>query len=136
MKIAMVKTRGGAFVPAFDRDKTMADKFGVGEVVEFDFKKQRNPGLHRKFFALVRMVMDNTEAFANDTDCRYYLTMRAGYYTFVKGKTGMVAVPKSINFGVMDDVEFAELFTKVCEVVEHEYGINNEQILLELNNFL
>jgi hypothetical protein len=135
MKIHLVKKLNGSFIPETDEDKERTKKIAVGEVIEVSVKKVRNPKFHRLYFALLQMVMENTETFENINDLRYWLTMKAGFYEEIKTPNGFLYTPKSIKFDTMDEYEFKDLFNKSVEVIEKQFGWQSEEILNNLNEF-
>jgi hypothetical protein len=88
----------------------------VGETVRFTWKKPRSPKFHALFFAVIGNVFDAQEQFSTADQLRTWLTIGAGYAEFVPGPTGrMAAMPKSIAWEHMDDVEFHELVEAVWQ---------------------
>jgi hypothetical protein len=86
----------------------------VGETVRFTWKKPRSPRFHALFFALLGNVFDAQEQFATADQLRTWLTIGAGHADFVPGPAGrMAAMPKSIAWENMDDVEFKDLVDAV-----------------------
>lgn len=135
MKLSLVKTQFGTFVPAFDSDHESAKKIGMGEIFEIDYKKVRNPKFHRKFFALIKLVYDNQESFENMNDLRHWLTMKAGFYKEVTTPDGTMFLPESISFSTMDEIKFSELYNRVVDVVIKRFSMTSETIESELIHF-
>lgn len=127
-QIVMMKVAGGTLVPADPQAVEFLAKLRIGAGVTVDIKRQRNPGHHRKFFALLNLAFDawepvdkmyrgeqvrkNFEQFRND------LTVLAGHYETaitLKGETRLTA--KSISFGSMGQEEFDSLYSSVIDVV-------------------
>ena len=85
-----------------------------GELIRFEWKPPRSPAFHRRFFVQLGKLFDRQEQFVAEDDLRSWLTIGAGECHFVPGPKGvMCAVPKSIAFENMDDLEFYELVTRV-----------------------
>lgn len=59
-ELTFVKTSSG-LVPATDQDKEIYNKWKLGSVISSNFKKNRNPLYHRKFFALLNLGFDYYE---------------------------------------------------------------------------
>jgi hypothetical protein len=82
--------------------------------VEFYFP--RNPKLHKLFFKRLHNVFKMQELFAEFDDFRLWVTVQAGYCNFVPGKDGkLCAIPKSIRYSKMDDLEFEAYFEAVMK---------------------
>lgn len=67
----------------------------------------RSPKYHRYHFAILNAIFKKQEQFDDFETFRTWLQIGAGHCTFAPSATGkMVAIPLSINFEKMDDVEF------------------------------
>ena len=85
-----------------------------GDTAIFSFKLPRSPGEHRGFFRLVRALFERQEQFEDEARLRAWLTVGAGYCDMLPGPNGrMVAMPQSIAFDKLDEVEFVELKRQV-----------------------
>ena len=85
-----------------------------GETLHFEWHEPRSPQHHKLFFAKLGALLDLQEQFEDTDTLRQWLTVGAGYCRFVPGPTGrMVALPLSIAWHRMEEVEFAELHRKV-----------------------
>ncbi len=116
------------FIPATPQDEEWARRIKVGDQIHADFKKQRNSGFHRKFFALLNLGFESWEppesdfrgipAAKNFDRFREDCTIAAGYYDVViclNGEHRLKA--KSISFARMDDDEFHKLYSNVADVL-------------------
>jgi hypothetical protein len=91
---------------------------------------------HKKFFALVELVFQNQDLTDDKDNLRAYLTVKAGFYETITSDIGVMYLPKSISFAKMDEIEFEELFTKFLNVSSMLIGVDNGDIMNELNEFL
>ena len=128
MKISLVKTNMGTLIPAFDSDHDKFKKMTVGDIMEMAWKKPRNPGFHRKYFALIRLIYNNTDRFPNQTICRVWLQIKAGHVDFVENEGELTAIPKSISFESMDDAEFEKVFNSVVDVAINDLNFPKQMI--------
>lgn len=136
MKIFVVKTSTG-LMPAFESDQDILRKFKTGETFEVDIKKSRNIKFHKKFFSLLNLGFDNSKSGITDFDnYRAYATMKSGYYVIVKTPDGSFAVPKSISFSKMDELEFGDLYKNLITFVIKDTGANEEDIEKNIINYL
>lgn len=127
-EILVTKNAGGALSPADQQAAEYLQKIKLGEVVRVKASRMRNPGHHRKFFALLNLAFDawepveatykgepvakNFDQFRND------VTVLAGYYETaitLKGETRLTA--KSISFGNMGQDEFDKLYSATVDVI-------------------
>ena len=51
MKIQVVKNLNGTLKPAYDSDYESFKKIPLNEIIEIEYKKQRNIRFHRKLFS-------------------------------------------------------------------------------------
>lgn len=135
MKFQLVRTLNG-FKFAHESDLEKGRKIKVGDFVNCDIKKPRNYMFHKKFFALVELVFQNQDLTDDRDNLRDCLTIRAGYHTTMKLDTGLQYFPKSISFAKMDEIEFEELFGKFLNESCKLIGVDNEDIMNELSEFL
>jgi hypothetical protein len=132
----LVKRNDGSYLPAYDDDKKKSDKYKSGDIIYAPVKKVRNPKFHRKYFALINMIFDNQDKFENKDKLRDYLTIKAGFYDTAITDMGILLTAKSISFDKMDDIEFSEMYETTLKIIEKEFGIDNESILNNLNDFI
>jgi hypothetical protein len=86
----------------------------IGETLQFSYREPRSPQHHRLFFAKLHALADRQEQFDTEDKLRAWLTVGAGFCDFVPGPSGrMVALPQSIAFAQLDEIEFGDLHAKV-----------------------
>jgi len=81
-----------------------------GRDVLVKISQPRNLGFHKLFFAMLKISLDMADIEINAEQWRAIVTVGAGWCTFVPGRQGLIAVPKSISFGAMDETEFHRLY--------------------------
>lgn len=85
-----------------------------GETMIFTWDDPRSPRHHRKLMAKLRTLLARTEAFTRLDDLRLFLTVGAGYVEMVPGPDSTPnAIPLSLEFGSMDEADFAELHRRI-----------------------
>lgn len=127
MEVILQKTFKG-FMPADPKSEEWASKIKIGDTVHGNFKKFRNVGFHRKYFALLNIAFDhwqpgeinskygtpekNFERFRKD------LAILAGFYDVVIRLDGSTRVEaQSISFANMDQDTFEKLYSKTIDVL-------------------
>ena len=135
MKLYLIKNENGQFIPAFNSDYESAKKIKAGETVEATIVRPRNIKFHRKFFALLNMGYSNQEKYDNFEDYRAVFIMKTGNYKVIETDKGVVYLPKSISFAAMDEIEFAELYSSMIDVLIKELKMDQEAIEKELIGF-
>lgn len=97
----------------YQRFKTKLKDLRPGETISFEHHFPRSGPFHRRHFSMLGLIFDNQEQFAHQNDFRNWIEVGAGHCLFVPGPDGrMVALPKSIAYDRLDDVEFAEHHSK------------------------
>ena len=106
-KLEGLGERGGK---AWARFRQWVDSMAVGDTIRFEWNKPRSLQHHRHFFAMLNALMDRQEAINDELKLRQWLTVGAGYCSFMPGPGGvMVAIPDSIAFHRLDENDFCAL---------------------------
>jgi hypothetical protein len=85
-----------------------------GCTLVFKWWEPRSPRFHRYHFAILGALFKLQDRFADEDDMRKWLETGAGYCTFAPGIDGnLCAIPKSIAYEKLDDVEFQELHQRI-----------------------
>lgn len=148
MKVQMIKSAGGAFVPLDDEQAETLKKFRNGEQYEIEIKLSRNPQFHRKVFAFFKFCFDHwsadkTEWQFQDEQAQFdtfrkNLTVLAGYFDKTYTIKGDVRIePKSLAYGNMEQSEFERCYNSLINAaMKHIFkGCNDQQILDRLYAF-
>jgi hypothetical protein len=99
---------------AYARFKKKLGLMRPGDTISFEHRFPRSPKFHRLHFAMLGLLFDNQEQFANSEDLRKWIEVGAGHCQFVPGPGGrLVALPLSIAYDSLDDAEFYEHHIKV-----------------------
>jgi hypothetical protein len=127
------RRRGNVLAP----DDIMADEllasFKDGDPVLVRIHKPRNIAHHRKLFAVLRKVVENTDKWADTKVLLDDLKLATGLFeTRVSALTGMpYPVPASINFASMDQARFEEWFKKATNKLAEAIGVSEAELLDE-----
>jgi hypothetical protein len=132
----LIKKRPGHLSAGDAIAKQVLDRVGIGECVMCSIRRVRNPKLHRKFFALIKLAFDNwrplgaTPDTKNIEQFRKELIIAAGYYDVVLSLSGEPHLEaKSIAWDRMGEEEFTPLYEAVVEVLSRGFlpGLTTEQ---------
>jgi hypothetical protein len=136
MKIQLVKTNFG-LKPVSDEDVKRLKKIGEGEIIEAEYKQQRNIRFHRKYFALIKLMWENDSLELTKERYRKEIELAAGYYDQYQGFDGEVRKePKSISFAKMEEHEFNTLYQDMLQIACMRLGVDEGTIKEELKNIL
>lgn len=95
------------FAPASDDAALFFGKTKLGQLVTLDGKRPRNLGFHRLFFAMLRLISDNSNPHISEKAALLYAKMAAGVGEFEPDtRGGQHFIPDSISFARMDQVAF------------------------------
>ena len=97
------------FAPANDDAATFFGKTKLGQLVTLDSKQARNLKFHRLFFAILRLISDNSNPHISEAAALHFAKLAAGVGETVTDSRGEKHfVPGSISFGSMDQAQFDE----------------------------
>jgi hypothetical protein len=104
-------------MPCGDLDEEAFHRLPTDRDLRADLAVPRNPGLHRKAFALLNIVWPHTN-YPTVERLRAAMTVGAGFVDeVINPMTGdTVWYPKSWAFDQMDDVEFRQLYNRLVDV--------------------
>lgn len=95
---------------AYARFRTKLAKLRPGDTLSFDFKIPRSPRFHRLHFAMLGAFFASQEVFDDADRMRKWLEVGCGHVEFMPGPDGsLVALPKSVAYEALDDVEFHDV---------------------------
>ncbi|MFN8758836.1 MAG: DUF1367 family protein [Tagaea sp.] len=132
-KISLIKTGPTLLAPADVEAAEYLERVPDGAYLHCELTRPRNPGHHRKFFALLQVAFDlwqgtieprehrGQQVLPNFDRFRADVTILAGYYRpVVNVKNELRLEPRSISFSSMDQVEFDDLYNRVLDVLVHK----------------
>jgi len=141
IKIAVIKSFAGmtaVLAPATEDDAELLKSMKLGETYTFEFKKMRNSQFHRKFFALLKIVLDNMPDEIRDQRNIHTmdgflidLKLLLGHYDlFVSIEGTPMYVPKSISFSAMGQEEFERFYKRTIDIVisKHTAGMDGREL--------
>jgi len=141
MEVYLTKING-VFIPTHDSDYEKVKAIPNKSEVKVKITIPRNSGYHKKFFAMLRLVIDNMpDKFAiyrNEDLLLDELKMQTGHVELRESLGGKAYFrPASISFANMDQKEFETFFHNCLDVVIKYFlpNMKEEEILQELINF-
>ena len=77
----------------------------------------RNPKFHRKYFALLGLVFDSQDKYANKEHFLTEIKLKIGHYDeHVTLEGELILKPKSISFDKCEELDFQEIYSKTIDV--------------------
>lgn len=101
------------FRPFNDAAQEQAAKCKLGDVVELKPTKVRNGKFHRLFFAILKLISENSEPHITPDAALYFAKVGAGCGEWINTGHKELFVPGSISFASMDQVAFDD-FVKLA----------------------
>lgn len=119
--VVLFRDNDGKLVGLDDRGKRQHAKFKrtvaempIGASLRFEYRLPRSPKHHAMFFVKVHYLFEQQEEFYAEDDLRAWLLVGAAYCTLLPGADGgLVAVPQSINWETLEEVDFLEVHRRV-----------------------
>ena len=135
-ELMMVKTAFG-FKPADDQSDEAMKSFKFGDVIKMKVTKPRNGKHHRKYWALCKLVSDNTDNGWKPDEVDYLFKVATGHCDMITDTKGNIHKrPKSISYASMDQVAFNAFYDQVIDLVcKHIIpGMDESDLRQELEN--
>lgn len=102
------------FVPASDEAQEFFAKTKLGQIVALDGKRPRNVKFHRLFFAMLRLISENSNPPISEKAALHFAKLATGTGEVVTDSRGETHfIPGSISFARMDQEAF-DAFVKVA----------------------
>lgn len=109
----------GSLLPTTRAGEDYVRSLKAFEVIKCKPSRPRNWRHHNKFFALLEIVLPNTE-YRTVEQLRKVLAVHIGHCDFIESRGKLVAIPKSISFDKMDQSEFEVFYRATLDAVcEH-----------------
>lgn len=117
-------------ISASARDFHAKTKFG--QTVQLVGRRPRNPGHHRKFFALLGVLVDNTEIFGSTEDALIAVKAALGHGRWVRAHPKAereIFIPESIDFAAMGQDDFEQFYDLAVAAIRRWWlPVDNEDL--------
>jgi len=101
------------FAPASDEAQEFFAKTKLGQIVALDGKRPRNVKFHRLFFAMLRLISENSNPHITEEQALYLAKVGAGCGQWIDTGRREMFCPGSISFAAMDQTDF-DAFVKAA----------------------
>lgn len=123
-------------VPLYGTDYEVLKKLPKNTPLKIVATQQRNYQFHKKAMALFNLGFENQEKIKSFNNYRKIMVMKAGYYTTEITDKGVVYFAESLAYGSMDNTKFAEVYSRVCDVIANELDLTSKEIMSEISGFM
>jgi hypothetical protein len=142
VKLYVVK-KNSSLYPANEEAEEYFKRIKQGVVISCEMRRPRNYMNHRRYFALLQIVLDNQEIFKDIEQLKEAIKLMVGHveYTRVLNKSTkeweLVEIPKRINFASMPELEFQDYFSKSIDAIIKYIipGMDRDDLLNEVLGF-
>jgi hypothetical protein len=137
MTAVLMRKRLAMLEPIDDDGRRLLKRMAPGRVVSVEIKRPRNVLFHRKFFAMLNLILQNQEYYKSVDDLLDVCKLRIGHVKVVQTKRGEERIPKSISFAEMDETAFADFYDRAVDWVVTEVipGLKKDDLERELMEF-
>lgn len=127
------RRRGNTLIPADMHADELMKKIGDGKDVLVRLYKPRNIDHHRKLFAILNCVVENSETYNDVEELLDVVKIMTGYNRVVQGLDGQIyRIPKSIAFASMSQEVFDRFFNRATWALSQLSGISEDVLLKEI----
>lgn len=128
--------RPQGFVPADIMAEDAMNKVAIGATIMLTVRRPRNPRHHRKLFALLNVVINQTDRWADTTILLEDLKLATGLFeTRVSALSGLpYPVPASISFAAMSQDRFEAWYLKAIRALCDHLGTDIETLRREVDD--
>lgn len=110
-------------VKAYNRFLSDLGALAIGEMLSFSYRVPRSLKFHRLHFGMLGTFFESQERFTDDYKFRKWSEVGAGHCDFLPGPKGeLVAVPRSIDYEALDDLEFGDVHASVKGFLRSEHA--------------
>lgn len=115
------KLPGGHLAPADAAAEEFTLDLPIGKYCWATMKRARNPRRHRLFWALVKIVKDNTGLPQSSDAIAAYLKIKGGHVEVFRKGDKITEVPASIAFSKCTETEFAAFLDRLMDVIRQDF---------------
>jgi hypothetical protein len=110
----------------------MLDSISEGKEVLITIRQPRSPEFHRRFFAILRRVVETSDVYQDEEELLSCLKICVGHTKPVQLPNGEVyRLPRSINFASLGQDAFQRFVKRSLYVLGKMIGVDPESLLKE-----
>lgn len=144
MKIYCKVTQQG-LLPLYGSDYDEHKRLKEGDEVLVEIKRARNVKFHKKYFALLRLTLDNLSdqvieqyRLYSPEDLNKLVKYFLGYADLIKVGELQYLQERSIAFDKMSESEFETFYKRASQLIAHTFlgGVTDKEIQENIHRFL
>lgn len=129
------KKFANALIPFDDECVEAIKKWSNDDFIIVEAKRPRNNGHHRKFFALLNIVLTNTDLFQSIDETMEYFKVKGGHYKIIKIGNTHYPITKSISFSSMSQDEFNQFYDKAIDTALEILPVEKDELATMIAQF-
>ena len=133
-----LKKHLNALHPADRESDEHLKKIKSGVVFSVEIKRPRNYENHKRYFNLLKLVIENQESFKNIEQLKEAIKFELGYTELIRKMDGtFIEKPKSISFASMNEDSFQAYFSASIDVIIKYIlpGIDRQDLINEVLDY-
>jgi len=134
MKFRVIKL-GEALFPFDDEAKEIIKKWKQGNMVLVEAKRPRNYEHHKKYFALLNIIYENTEHFESFEEIQTYFKIKIGIYKTIKVEDKFYPMVGSISWATMNQDAFSLFYSKAVDIALQLVPIGEDELAYKVARF-
>ncbi|MCR9214801.1 MAG: DUF1367 family protein [Proteobacteria bacterium] len=136
-EIFLRKNRFNKLEPTDRRSEEAMESLPTQHTLRAVISQPRNVKHHKKFFALLGIVLENQDHFQTTDELLYAIKLRLGYVKPIQIRGEIGYMPKSISFAKMDQRQFTEFYERVLDFIVQDVipGMDAADLERELEGF-
>ena len=100
----------------------------TGQHLKAVITKPRNIKFHRKFFAMLKIFLENQEYFENVDDLRYAVQMKLKMGKWIKINDAVGFKADSLSFSKMDELAFNKVYERAYKFLSTEVAVMDREL--------
>lgn len=123
-------------IPIYNSDHDVLKRLKKNIPLNFKVTQPRNYEFHKKAMALFNLGFENQEKINSFDNYRKLMVMKAGFYTIEMSGAKPVPFADSLSYSSMDNNKFAEVYSRVLDVIAKELGLGSSEVDKEIISFM
>lgn len=121
-KFFLTRLKNGDFRTLFGQDREKARNIKPGRHIEVRYRTVRNPGHHRKYWALLQSISDNLDYSCPVDLIHKKLKVACGWFDIYEVNGKVITELKSMDYATMDREEFERYYEQAVNAAADMFG--------------
>lgn len=135
MEFRVRKNDAGLLEPFDQEAADIISKWKQGDFVLVNAKRPRSYEHHKRYFALLNILLEETEIFNDIEEAQTYFKIKAGIYKTVEIDGKFYPMVGSINFSQMNEDAFGIFFNKAVQIALNVLPVDEVELADKIARF-